>query len=412
MKVTLIVVCGLLAMVLGWLVWLTLCPGNYALLSDDEAAALDAMALQSVASTNSVTTYDSLESVFGTMMADIAGAHHHVHMQFFKFEDDAVAHQVGDALAAAAARGVESRLLYDAVVCTPWRRYYRQLEAHGVMTAAFGRLHRPLPHAVDYYRNHRKCIVVDGRVAYLGGVNVADRYLHGLPWGRWRDTVVRIEGPAVLAVQRAFAADWRYAGGTLLSDGVYFPAPVAAGNLPVGIVTSGPVGSGPLYMDYICRLLDSASSYIWFETPYFVPPTPLRHALLGAARRGVDVRVLVPPRGDRGELTQWASKSFFAEAFSAGVRIAQYQEGFLHSKIVVSDDRIGVVGSCNVDPRSMLLCQEIAAVVDDPRYAAELRDLFLADEAHSNYIDPARWAQRPLGDKIKETLGRSMASFV
>ncbi len=410
MRVLLIVVAVLLLTAVVGVIWLTGKPHVTPLLPPDEEQALDALLPPGVERGNHITTYASLGAMYDTLLADIAGARQHIHLQFFKFEDDATAHEVGDALAAKAAEGVEARLMYDDFVCQPWKGYYRQLETRGVATAGFGRVRWAWVRKTDYYRNHRKCVVVDGRIAYLGGINIADRYLHGLPWGCWRDTMIRIEGPAALAVQRAFAADWRHAGRGLLADRIYFPAVAPAGTLPLHLITSGPIGQGPTIMHHTIGMLDTAQRYVWFESPYFIPPAPLREALLRTACRGVDVRVLLPPRGDRSEVTQWASKSYLAEMMAAGVHFGFYQPGYLHSKLVVSDDREAMVGSCNIDPRSYLLCQEVAAVVDDAAYAAELRDLFLADEAQSIPVDPARWAQRSLGEKAMEQLARLAAS--
>ena len=390
--------------------WLTAPPRLYQLVPPADRRQIDSLVPDGAFRGNSVETFTSLDAMLPRMLDDVARARHHVHMQFFKFEDDATSHLVGDALAAAAARGVEPRLLYDDFMCRRWRGYYRKLQRRGVATAGFRPVRWPLLHRVDYYRNHRKCIVVDGRVAYIGGVNIADRYRYGLQWGHWRDTVVRIEGPAALAVQRAFAFDWHYATGALLATEVYFPAPVRVGALPVHIVMSGPIGDGPRLLELTVAMVDAARRYVWFESPYFIPPAALRRALLAAARRGVDVRVLLPPRGDRGETTQWASKSYFATMLAAGVSIGLYQPGYMHSKIIVSDDRTAVVGSCNIDPRSYLLCQEIAAVVDDEGYAASLKAVFQADEADSHFITPAEWAARPLSERLCERAARLVAS--
>lgn len=410
MKSVLIIVTYLLLFLIGGIIWLTGRIRISPLLSPDEEQQLDACLPTLVEEGNHITTYTSLEAMFDTLLDDIGSARHHAHLQFFKFEDDATAHRIGDALAARAAAGVEARLLYDDFACIPWRPYYRQLEQRGVQTAGFGRIHWPHVQKADYYRNHRKLVVIDGRVAYLGGVNIADRYLHGLPWGCWRDTVVRIEGPAALAVQRVFVADWHYASGELLASPAYFPRVAPAGTTTVRLLTSGPIGPGPEILHYTVDLLDSAERYVWFESPYFIPPDELRLALGRAARRGVDVRVLLPPRGDNGETTQWASRSYFAEAMKAGVHLSIYQPGFLHSKIIVSDDRIGVVGSCNIDPRSYLLCQEVAAVVDDAAFATSLRDIYLADEAQALPVDPDTWSQRPCSYRIKESVSRLLAS--
>ena len=423
MKWLSIVLVALLVVAVGVALWMMVLPRRcYALLSDTDRGRLEAMLPAGADMSAQVETYTDFASMYDRMMADIAASRHHVHMQFMKFEDDATSRCIGDALAGRAAAGVEARLLCDDFMCRRWRRYYRELRGRGVEVAGFRPLHLPFIHKVDYYRNHRKAVVIDGRVAYVGGINIADRYLHGLAWGCWRDTMIRIEGPAARAVQQVFAADWRYAGGRLLTEPVYHAAvPLAAvpppdGGHPshtvsdVAVIASGPIGDGPTIMHYTADLLRGAQSYVWFESPYFIPPAELRRELLAAARRGVDVRVLVPPRGDRGEGTQWGSKSYFSEAMEAGVRIAHYQPGYMHSKIIVADDSTAVVGSCNIDYRSYLLCEEMAAVIHDGDYVASLKEVFLADEAQSRYVDPEAWPHRPLADKVRESLFRMVAT--
>lgn len=412
MKVVMIVVAGGLLAVLVWLCWLTGKPVVIPPIPADEAQRLEALVPDGAREGNRLTVYTGLAGMFDTMVADIESARHHVHLEFFKFEDDDAGRRVGDAMAGVAARGGEARLLYDDLLCCRWRGLYRSMEVRGVQTLGYGPVRWPLPRKADYYRNHRKLVVVDGRVAYLGGFNIADRYLKGLDWGCWRDTMVRIEGPAVLALQRVFAADWRYAGGRLLDGERYFPPVTPAGTTPVRVIASGPIGEGPSIMHFTTTLQDRAERYAWFESPYFIPPDEVRQAMLRAARRGVDVRVLLPPRGDRGETTQWASKSYLAEMMAAGVGFGLYRPGYLHSKMVVCDDRVGMVGSCNIDPRSYLLCQEVAAVVEDAGFASGLRAVFLADEAQSLRIDPADWARRPLGQKANERLSRLVASYL
>ena len=411
------IILGALALVIVWVLWITGHPRRSDLLPPDEAAQLDALLDPLYTSGqplpgNSIETYTSLLSMYGRLLDDIAAARHHVHVQFFKFEDDATGRHVGQALSDRAAAGVEVRLMYDDLVCRPWRPLYRDLRRQGVQTAGFRPVRLPVPLKDDYYRNHRKAIVIDGRVAYIGGLNIADRYLHGLSWGCWRDTMIRIEGPAATAVQRCFLADWRYSTGQLLASPAYFPRLSPVGALPVRIIASGPIGNGPAIMHFTAELLNRAERYVWFESPYFIPPDDIRHTLLAAARRGVDVRIILPPRSDRGETTQLASKSYFAEALSAGVSFALYQPGYMHSKIIVSDDRVGMVGSCNLDPRSHLLCQEVAAVVEDGEFARQLKAAFLADEAESTCIDPAEWAARPCRERAAEALMHTVAPLL
>ena len=410
MRLTTTLLLSVLLIVVLFLLWIMGTPSPTPIADAESREYIDRLLPCSTDGGNRVDSYTSLGAVYDTLAADIEGARCSVDAEFFKFEPDAIGQHLGALLSAKAQQGVSARLLYDDFVCRKWRWYYRHLQRQGVQTAGFGPVRLPLPRKRDYYRNHRKAIVVDNRVAYIGGINIAERYLHGVDWGTWRDTIVRIEGPAAVSVANLFAADWHYATG-LLPDEHRTPPPAApCGQLPVRIVASGPIGDGPTILNHTIALLDAARHYVWFQSPYFIPPRELEEALLRAARRGVDIRVLLPRRGDRGETTLWASRSHFARALDAGVRIALYQPGYLHSKIIVSDDRVGVVGSCNIDPRSYLLCQEVAAVVDSPEYAKALKAIFADDESQSLYIDPAAWHRRPLASKIKETLVRPLSS--
>ena len=361
---------------------------------------------------NSLITYTDGATLRDAVMADINAASTSIHLQFFKVEEDDSGRKLASLMADKVAVGVETRLLYDDFVCHRWRGFYRCMRQQGIQAVGFNPLHWPVPIKRDYYRNHRKTVIIDGRVAYLGGFNMADRYVYGLKWGCWRDTMIRIEGPAVAQVQRLFLTDWCFATGSLPSLDSLFPPLPQSGSSSVSIVGSGPLEYGPKLLDLTCSILDHARDYVWFESPYFLPPQPLLKAFLRAADRGVDVRMLQPPRGDNGETTQLASKSFYAEAMAHGVRIGTYSPGFLHSKIIVSDNQLGVVGSCNIDSRSHLLCEEVAALVEDPVYAAELKRIFLADESQSSYIDPSEWRNRPLRQKLAEQAARTISNLL
>lgn len=405
MKLIYILIVGMAVSLAAWLLWLTRPPRERGLRVLQHNELIDVPT-----EGNSITTYTAFGPMFDDMLTDIKAAKHHAYLQFFKVEPDVVGQRLGNLLTTRAADGLEMRLMYDDLVCHSWRWYYRTLERQGVATAGFGRVHIPFITRRGYYRNHRKTVIIDGRVAYVGGMNIADRYNQGLSWGRWRDTMVRIEGPAAAAVQASFAMDWLYSTGKQIATDTFKPAAHIAGTLPVRIITSGPLGNGPQIMHFTSRLLNSATSYVYLETPYFIPTHEMQEALRGAALRGVDVRVLVPPRGDRDETTQYASRAYFASLLADGVKIGTYSEGFLHSKIIVADDSVAVVGSCNIDPRSHLLCEEIVAVVDSSAYAAELKEVFLADETVSTYIDPAAWQHRSLMERCGEALALTIAS--
>lgn len=361
-----------------------------------------------------IDTYTTFGPFYDRMLVDVDAAQHRVYVQFFKYEPDAVGQQLGAALARRAKEGVDVRFLYDDFVCLRWRWYYRHLQSQGVSVAGYAPIHKPLPRFRDYYRNHRKIVSIDD-IAYMGGMNIAERYLHGLEWGCWRDTMIRIEGPSALPLRNCFLHDWDTCTRSLRPDDSATPAfgqshgHTAAG-ASIQVITSDPNIHDRSIMLHTVRMLDEAERYVWFESPYFIPTREVVESMCRAARRGVDVRLLQPPRGDRGEATQWASKYHYGKVLDAGVRIGVYQPGFLHSKIIVSDDHVGVVSSCNIDPRSYRLCLEVATVVDDADFAVSLRDMFLADEAQSTYIDSAGWHHRPAWQRLKEGICNIISS--
>ena len=412
MRILHFVLLGVLFALVVWFLWIISKPGRYRLTGSMQEEQLDAMLSADSVGGNHITIFTDGVPLRDAVVADMQNVSSSIHLQFFKLEDDVSGRHLASLMAEKVAAGAETRVLYDDFMCYRWRSFYRRMRATGVQTAGFNPVHWPIPTKRDYYRNHRKCIVLDGKVAYLGGYNLADRYVHGLEWGRWRDTMIRIEGPAVAQVQRMFLADWSFATGCLPSLPRLFPRLVPVGQMPIRVVASGPIGDGPTLLDAYCRLLDDAQQYVWFESPYFIPPSSLLDSIIKAAERGVDVRVLQPPRGDNGETTQWASRRYYAEAMRSGVKIGVYAPGFLHSKIIVSDDRVGVVGSCNIDYRSLLLCEEVAAVVTDTEFACQLRDVFLADESESHYIDPAEWNQRPIGHRLAEVSAGIIAKLL
>ena len=392
-----------------WLAWLTSKPSVKPLLDPKQKKALCDKLPENPSDGNATVVYTDFNPMFDDMLRDINNATDHIHLQFFKFESDYICQRIGTALAAKASQGVEVRLLYDHLINLPNQWYYRTLERQGVQTCGFGRTCLPLLRKHDNYRNHRKVVVIDGRIGYLGGMNIAKRYLEGLDWGPWCDTQMRIEGPAVAQLQHAFLADWCHATRQLPALDRYFPAPQPCGTQHIEIVTSGPLGPGPVIMHRTAQLLDQSRDYVYLESPYFIPTPEVMQALCSAARRGVDVRLLIPSRSDRGVFLLPASKSYVEQALDAGVRVGFFTGGFLHSKTIVSDDKVANISSANIDPRSYLLDLEIGAYIHDREFALQLKGIFLADEAEAHYVDPERFKQRPLHEKLFERSARILS---
>ena len=354
---------------------------------------------------NAVRIYNRFYAMLADMMNDMEQARDHIHFEFFKFEDDAVGRQVAELLKRKVREGVEVRVQYDDLANLFRKKFFRELKDAGVQVKPFLAVNFPFISPDSNFRNHRKIVVVDGHVGYLGGMNIAERYGEGLDWGPWLDTHLRIEGPAVSQLQVAFVSDWRFSSRKLLSEPRYFPVSEAAGETPVQVVASSPMSSWHAAMQGLIQLLGDVNDYIYLQTPYFIPTSSMMLALKNAALAGVDVRVMFPERSD-GLLTGLASKSYVKEALSAGVRIFLYQGGFLHSKTIVCDDDFASVGSTNLDVRSFTLDFEIDAYCYDPAVAAQQKAFFLKDMEKCVEVTAASWSSRSRWEKFKESLAR------
>lgn len=393
-----------------WLAWLTSKPSVRPMLKPAQQKELHDKLRPNCTEGNSTKVYSEFNPMLDDLLDDIDKAESHIHMQFFKFETDYVCQRIGDALIRKAEQGVDVRLMYDHLINLKSRWYYNYLSEHGIQVVGFGPTRLPFLRKRDNYRNHRKVVVVDGHTGYLGGMNIALRYLEGLDWGPWCDTQMRIEGPAAAQLQEVFLTDWWYATGELPDNPKFFPDIQPRGSRHIEIVASGPIGNGPTIMHRTIQLLEQSKDYIWFLSPYFIPTPEVMEALCATARRGVDVRILVPGRSDRGVFILPASMSYVSQALAAGVKIGLFDSGYLHSKNIVSDDAVAHVGSTNIDPRSYLLDHEVGAFVYDTDFALEIKQLFLRDEAASHYIDPEAWPRRPIYRKITERVARIISS--
>jgi len=330
---------------------------------------------------------------FPELLKDIAAATHHIHMNMYIIEDDALGRLVADALKAKARQGVKVRLIYDDVGC--WRvgrRFFEQMREAGVEVAPFLPVRFPSFTSKVNYRNHRKIIVIDGRVGYIGGMNIARRYVST----QWRDTMLRVRGGVIYALQRAFLVDWYFVDHTLITDRIYYP-PVDEEATPsvhsstsnvqrptsiAQVVTSGPMARYPEIMQGFVRIILAARRYIYIETPYFLPNEPILFALKTAALAGVDVRVMCPLSSD-ARFIDWASRSYLREIYDAGAQVYLYKPGFLHSKLLISDDSLVSCGSVNVDFRSLENNFEANVFVYDEGTALRLKKVFLDDQSQA-----------------------------
>ena len=274
-------------------------------------------------------------SFFTALLADIMKAKSHIHIDMYIFAEDALGGLMADALIDKSREGVEVKLIYDDVGC--WnvsRHFFERMREEGIEVMPFMPVHFPSFTSKVNYRNHRKIIVIDGRVGYIGGMNIALRYVKGTGSMPWRDTMLRVEGGGVMALQRAFLEDWYFVDRTLLSDRKYYPHGEEHNDCLVQVVTSGPVTPYPEILQGYVRMILNARHYLYIETPYFLPNEPILFALKTVAQAGVDVRLLCPLKSD-AHFVEWASRSYLREVMEAGVQVCLYQTGFLHSKMMV-----------------------------------------------------------------------------
>ncbi|MCR5071134.1 MAG: cardiolipin synthase [Bacteroidales bacterium] len=354
---------------------------------------------------NDVRVYTDFSAMYADLLADLEAAQHHIHFQFFKFEDDEMGRKAEEILVRKAREGVQVRLQIDDLANLSRRRFFRRMAEQGVLVRPFFRVQLFLSSDTNY-RNHRKNVVIDGRVGYTGGMNIAKRYAVGIRDGVWRDTHIRVEGPVVSELQTAFLIDWKFSTKQLLDDPVYFPKVPATGNLLMQVATSGPMGEFRVIMQAILRVFSESRKYVYVQTPYFIPNEPLGASLRNAALAGVDVRLIIPRRDDVNIIVTLAARSYVKDLLEAGVKVYFYEKGFMHAKTVVADDEVFSVGSTNLDIRSFEQDFEINAFIFDRKMARRMKEQFLLDLESCTQVDPERWARRKKIHRFWESVAR------
>jgi cardiolipin synthase len=357
----------------------------------------------SASSGNLVEVLSEGKAVYDALGAAIDGARHHVHAEYYLIRNDETGAWFRGKLIEAAKRGVEVRLLCDGYGCLALRGGWRRpLRRAGAMTGLFLPMRSLLLQPVNL-RNHRKIVVVDGEVAFTGGVNIGNEYrgeMRGI--GHWRDTHLKIVGPAAGGLQRVFLQDWFFATGKGVDPKAYFPeAPKPAGTATVAIVPSGPDTRTEAIHRLFFASISGASERVWITTPYFVPDPPMVVALQVAAMRGVDVKLILPSRSNH-RVTFHAGRSFYEQLLEAGVHIHEYQPGMIHAKTMVVDGRIVLVGSANMDMRSFRLNFEVHALLHDEPTARDLEAQFQVDLSQTVPVALGSWCTRPWPWKVAE----------
>lgn len=360
---------------------------------------------------NNVKIFCDGASMFSSLLTDIASAKEHVHLETYIFADDKLGNRVADALIERAREGVSVRVLFDDVGSFKTRsKFFNRMRKAGVEVRSFMPVRMPRFASKINYRNHRKLCIVDGRIGYIGGMNIADRYVDGIGDLAWRDTHLRIIGTAVYGIQRTFLIDWFTVDSKLLYNRKFYP-PVKStivNECTVRIASSSCVSHWPNIMQGYVRIISNATKYIFIETPYFLPPQPVLFALQTAALSGVDVRVIVPARGNNAFIES-SSRSFFAEVMKSGVKIYLYKAGFNHSKLMVADDFVCTVGSANIDTRSFENNMEVNAFIIDDEIAKKLRFIVEQDLKQSEYLSFKRYSKTKFHVRLWESIVRMLS---
>lgn len=359
---------------------------------------------------NNVEIYSDGQSKFAALKADLLAANKFINLQYYIFENDSLGTEIAEILKDKVRQGVKVRVIYDHVGSFHVNsNFFKKLRKAGVEAYPFFKVAIvPLASKVNW-RNHRKMVIIDGKIGYIGGMNIANRYLDGgKKFKLWRDCHLRITGPAVASLQYSFARDWNFMGRELLEE---TPQPDYAGTSNMQCITGGPMNQWNNLAQLFLQAIASASKKVWIQTPYFLPPEYLLKALQSSALSGVDVRIMIPRHSD-AVMLGLATRSYFTECLRSGIKLYFYELGMLHSKVLIIDDDISSVGSTNFDFRSFEHNFEGNMMIYSDDVNRTLSEIFLEDQANSVRVQTEEWKLRPLIQRIKESVLRLMSPIL
>lgn len=352
---------------------------------------------------------------FDRLVGDIENAEEYIHIQYYIIKNDELFDRIKEVLLRKAKEGVEIRILFDSMGCRSMPgRIWRELKEEGILVGEFfPALLRRFQLRVNY-RNHRKIVVIDGKIGYVGGFNIGREYISKEPkFGYWRDTHLRLAGSSVMGLQIRFALDWNYTTKeNLFLNPLYFQEQGAnQGNKGIQIISSGPDSRYNLILDNYVRMIHKAKKSIYIQTPYFIPNESMLSALKIAAKSGVDVRLMIPCKPDH-PFVYWATYSYMGELIEEGAKCYIYENGFLHSKGITVDGMACCYGTANMDIRSFELNFEVNAMVYDEGFSKEMEEIFREDMNHSKHMTKSEYAKRSLFIRVKEQSFRLLSPLL
>ncbi|MEG0857149.1 MAG: cardiolipin synthase [Terrisporobacter sp.] len=359
---------------------------------------------------NKVEVFVDGNEKFLNLIKDIKNAKDHIHLEYFIIKDSEIGRKIKSELIKKSQEGVRIRVIYDDVGCWRFwfhRKFFDEMRGYGIEIRPYlkGKITIPIGGQLNY-RNHRKIVVIDGKIGYTGGINIGDEYIgKNKKFGYWRDTHIKVEGTSVYMLQMIFLTDWYYNTKEVLLEERFFPKFKNIGNSMLQIVASGPDSDWEsmhyAYFYAICQ----AKKSIYIETPYFIPDESLLKALKCAALSGVELKILFPKIADH-KIVNTASYSYFDDILKSGGEVYLYNKGFLHSKLIIIDDFMASTGSANMDLRSFKLNFEVNAFIYDKTVINEMKKDFFEDLQNSEILDKELFENRSMIHKMKESISR------
>jgi cardiolipin synthase len=366
---------------------------------------------------NKVSLLLNGENKFPEVIKALENARHHIHIEYYIFEDDRIGNQIKDLLIKKAGEGVKVRFIYDDFGSRSIRHsFVNELIAGGVETFPFYKILFVAFSNRTNYRNHRKIIVVDGCTGFVGGINVSDRYINDPANDNpvyWRDTHVRIDGPGVFYLQYLFICDWNFSADQHIKviPEFFCNTPEKNASAIVQMAASGPDSETPSIMLSLLAAIGMAQQEVLITSPYFIPGETILDAINMATLSGVTVKLLVPEKSD-SFIVNSAARSYYSAILDCGAEIYLYKKGFVHAKTIVADAQLAIVGTANMDHRSFELNFEVNAMIYDAKIARALKDAFINDLKDAKQIDPKTWKKRTLFKQLPEKICRLLSPLL
>jgi len=356
---------------------------------------------------NEVTVLTNGLSKFNRLFTSIKEAQDHIHLEYFIIKEDRIGNELKDLLIMKSLEGLKVRLIFDDVGSMLLsRQYIKSLKNAGVEVYSFFKVPIPIFSRDLNYRNHRKIVVIDGTIGFVGGLNIGEEYIgNSDKFEFWRDTHLEIQGEAVYALQTIFLNDWNYISKQVVQGARYYPENKVTKNSLVQIAASGPDSEWKCILQAFYKMISNAVDKIWVTTPYLVPEESIMMGLKTAALSGIDVKIIIPAQPDHF-FVYWASQANIQQLLEAGVKIYQYRNGFIHSKIMIVDRLAATVGTANLDIRSMEINFEVNAFLYDIDVIARLEEDFMGDLEESDAFDLDTFKNRKFYRKLLEATGR------